>query len=181
MQLGKPVEGEKPKRASIPKGYDPKDANLDLALRLLSLPRTLGAHPETGKEITAGIGRYGPFVLHDGVYANLPNAEEVFTVGINRAVDLLAERSNKSRRAASTALRELGEHPDGGGSISVMEGRYGPYVKFGKINATLPRDVRPQDVTLEQALELIAAKAAKGKKPGRKATKKATKKAAAKA
>jgi DNA topoisomerase-1 len=177
VQLGKPEDGEKPKRASIPKGYDPSDANLDLALRLLALPRTVGQHPETGKEITAGIGRYGPFVLHDGTYANLPNAEEVFTVGINRAVDLLAERKNKSRRAASTALRELGEHPDGGGSINIMDGRYGPYVKFGKINATLPRNVKPEDVTLEQALELIAAKAAKGKKPAKRAARKTAKKA----
>ena len=182
VQLGAASDGEKPKRASIPKGFNPDDTNLDLALRLLALPRKVGVHPETAKEITAGIGRYGPFVLHDGVYANLQNAEEVFSVGINRAVDLLAERKNKARRATATALRELGEHPDGGGSVNVMDGRYGPYVKYGKVNATLPKDLKPEDVTLEQALELIAAKAAKGKKPAKKKpAKKPAKKVVAKA
>ncbi len=182
VQLGKPEDGEKPKRSSIPKGYDPAETDLGLALQLLSLPREIGAHPETGKPITAGLGRYGPFVLHDGLYASLSSAQEVFSVGINRAVDLLAERQAKGgRRNAAAALRELGEHPDGGGAIAVMDGRYGPYVKHGKINATLPKDLTPDAVTLEQAVELIAARAAKGKKPAKKRARKAAKKTAAKA
>ena len=131
-------------------------------MRLLSLPREVGAHPEDGKPITAGLGRYGPFVQHDGKYANLPDFEEVFSVGLNRAVDLLAAKAaNGGRRGAARRQRSrsLGEHPDGGGEITVRDGRYGPYVNHGKINATLPKDVKPEDVTLEQALELIAAKA----------------------
>ena len=180
VQLGKTEDGEKPPRASIPKGYEAENTDLELALKLLSLPRTIGNHPETGKPITAGIGRYGPFVLHDGVFANLTNAEEVFVVGINRAVDLIAERQKKGGRAAASTLRELGEHPEEGGKVAVMDGRYGPYVKFGKINATLPRDITPDAVTMEQAVELIAAKAAKGKKPTKRAAKKAAKKPAKK-
>jgi DNA topoisomerase-1 len=181
LQLGQAEDGEKPKRASIPKGYEPAEIDLELALQFLSLPREVGIHPETGKPVTAGIGRYGPFVLHDGLYANLPTPQEVFTVGINRAVDLLADRQAKGgRRSTAKALRELGEHPDGGGKISVMDGRYGPYVKHGKINATLPKDVSPESISLEQAVELIAAKATKGKKPAKRAAKKTAKKAAKK-
>lgn len=178
VQLGKPEEGEKPRRSSIPKGMLPDTVDLEMALKLLSLPREVGMHPESGKPITAGLGRYGPFVLHDGNYANLSSAEEVFTVGLNRAVDVLAAKKQRGGGAASV-IKELGDHPDEGGKIQVLNGRYGPYVKHAKINATLPRDAKPEDVTLEQALELIAAKAAKGgkKKPAkRKAAKKAAKK-----
>ncbi|MEM8794125.1 MAG: type I DNA topoisomerase [Pseudomonadota bacterium] len=180
VQLG---EDKKPPRASIPKGWDAQAVDLEKALRLLSLPRLVGMHPESGKEITAGIGRYGPFVLHDGVYANLSSVDEVFEVGINRAVSALADKKTNPRgRTAAKALKELGEHPDDGGKITVNDGRYGPYVKYGKVNATLPRDVKPEDVTLEQALELIAAKEAKGgkKKPAAKAKAKAKPKAAKK-
>ncbi len=172
VQLG---EEAKPRRASIPKGWDAPNINLEDALKLLSLPRLVGTHPETGKEITAGIGRYGPFVLHDGVYANLENVDEVFDVGLNRAVSALADKkANPRGRTAAKALKELGDHPDGDGKITVHDGRYGPYVKFGKINATLPKDVKPEDVTMEQALELIAAKQAKGGTKRKNATKKAT-------
>ena len=177
VQLGMADDSdEKPKRASIPKGMLPDTVDLEAALKLLSLPREIGMHPETNKPITAGIGRYGPFILHDGTYANLSNAEELFTVGINRAVDLLAAK--KARGGSSSVLKELGEHPSEGGKVQVMDGRYGPYVKHGRINATLPRDAKPEDVTMEQAVELIAAKAAK--KPAKKkaAKKKAAKKAA---
>ena len=114
--------------------------------------------------IEAGIGRYGPFVKHGKTYANLANADEVFEVGLNRAVDLIEQKKANPRGrggAAAAPLKELGEHPDEGGAINVMSGRYGPYVKFGKINATLPKEMDPAEVTLEQALELIAAKAAK--------------------
>ena len=164
VQLGTAEKGskEKPKRASIPKGVDPESVTLEYALKLLTLPREVGVHPETGKPILANIGRYGPYVQHERTYANLPSVEDVFTVGINRAVDLIAQKAAKSTRKE---LKALGEHPDGG-EILVMDGRYGPYVKWKRINATLPKDVTPEDVTLEQALELIAAKA--GAKKGRK-------------
>jgi DNA topoisomerase I len=176
LQLGEAVDGEKPRRASIPKGTDPNTITLEAALRLLSLPREVGVHPETGKPIIANFGRFGPFVLHDGTYANLDSPEEVFTVGINRAVDMLAEKKAKGFvRTRPGALKDLGAHP-GGGNIQVMSGRYGAYVKFGKVNATLPKEMDPQTMTLDQAIGLIAAKA--GKEPTRKAA--AKKKAPAK-
>ncbi len=161
------MDGEKPRRASIPKGTNPDTIELEAALRLLSLPRQIGLHPETGKPIVANFGRFGPFVLHDGTYANLDSPEEVFTVGINRAVDMLAAKKAKGFvRARPGALKDLGAHPAGGGNIHVMSGRYGPYVKFGKINATLPRDMDPQTVTVDEAIALIAARA--GKEPAKK-------------
>ena len=186
VQLGVAEDGEKPPRSSLPKGIEPETVDLELAIKLLSLPRLVGEHPETKKEITAGLGRYGPFVLHDGTYANLDSFEEIFSVGLNRAVTVLAEKKANSRKSSSE-LRDLGEHPDGGGTIKIMDGRYGPYAKFGRINATLPKDTEPADVTLEQAVELIAARAAKSpakkkaaKKPAKKAAKKPAKKAAKK-
>ena len=159
-------ETPKPARASLPKGWVAEAMDLEKALRLLSLPREIGAHPEDGELVEAGIGRYGPYVKHGRVYANLPEVDEVFTIGMNRAVEVLAQKAQRGGRAsAPAALRELGEHPDGG-KIEVMSGRYGPYVKWEKVNATLPKEVEPATLTLEQALELIAAKAAK--KGGRK-------------
>ncbi len=155
---------KKPPRASIPKGMDLETVDLNQALQLLALPREIGLHPETGSMITAGLGRYGPFVLHDGKYANLPTWEEVFTVGINRAVTVLAEKKERGGRATSQTIKDLGEHPELGGKMQVLSGRYGPYVKHGKINATLPRDMKPEEVSVEQAVELIDAKAAKGGK-----------------
>lgn len=168
IQLGEAEDGEKPKRASIPKGTDPTAVDLDKALQLLSLPRTVGEHPETGKEITANFGRYGPYIAHDGAYANLETPEDVFTVGLNRAVTLLAEKKSRAPKKAS-ALKELGEHPEQGGPVQVMDGRYGPYVKHGKINATLPKSMDPDSVTMEDAVKLIAAKAEKA--PKKKTTK----------
>jgi len=179
FQLG---EEAKPKRASVPKGWDPAAIDLEKALSLLNLPREVGLHPETGKPIAAGIGRYGPFLQHDGKYANLETVEDVFTVGLNRAVTVIAEKQAKGGRGRATpaALKDLGEHPELGGTITVRDGRYGPYVNHGKINATLPKDTDPQSVTVAQALEWIAAKAAKsGKKPAA-AKKPKTAKAAAK-
>jgi len=165
VQLGEAQDGEKPKRASVPKGMDPAHVTLEMALRLLSLPREVGPHPETGKPIVAGIGRYGPFVEHAGKYANLDSAEEVFTVGLNRAVSLLAE-AKKGKPRGGAVLKDLGEHPELGGAIQVCDGRYGPYVKHGKINATLPKDTDPAALSVDQAIALIAAKAEKsGKKP----------------
>ena len=178
VQLGEGSEDEKPKRSSVPKGIDAATIELEKALQLLSLPREVGLHPESGKPITAGLGRYGPFVLHDGLYANLEGIEDVFSVGLNRAVVLLAEKAaggGKSRfqRAKATVLKDLGEHP-AGGKIEVLSGRYGPYVKHEKINATIPNGKDPAAITVEEAIELIAARAAKGgKKPFRKAAAKA--------
>jgi DNA topoisomerase-1 len=181
LQLGEAVEGEKPRRASIPKGFDPNAIDLETALKFLSLPREIGAHPETGKEIVANFGRFGPYVLHDGTYANLESAEEVFTVGINRAVDILAQKKAKGfSRPKPGALKDLGPHPDGGGNIQVMSGRYGPYVKHGKVNATLPKDSDPQTVSLDEAVALIAARAGKPAKPKKAVAKKAPAKKAAK-
>jgi DNA topoisomerase-1 len=178
VQLG---EGEKPKRSSLPKGWSAPDMDLEKGLRLLRLPREVGNHPEDGKPIVAGIGRYGPFVLHDGTYANLANADEVFDVGLNRAVDVLATK-RAGRRAESTALAELGAHPADGQPIRVLSGRYGPYIKHGSTNANVPRGADPLSVTLEQAVALLAERAAKGgggkKKPARAAKAKAEPKAA---
>ncbi|PZO03279.1 MAG: type I DNA topoisomerase [Alphaproteobacteria bacterium] len=172
-----PPEGDKPKRSSLPKGWSPASLTLDQALRLLALPREVGVHPEDGKMITAGLGRYGPFVLHAGTYANVSDIDEVFEVGLNRAVALLAEkRAGRPGRGAATApLKDLGAHPETGEPIHVMAGRFGPYVKSGKINATLPKGTAPEDLTLEDALPLLAAKA--GAAPKKKAA--APKKAAA--
>jgi DNA topoisomerase-1 len=169
LQLGEAVDGEKPKRSSIPKGYDPSQIDLETALRFLSLPREIGIHPESGKPITTSFGRFGPFVQHDGKFATLESAEEVFTVGINRAVDLLAQKSARGARARPGALKDLGAHPDGGGNVQIMSGRYGAYVKHGAINATLPSDKTPETLTLDEAIALLAARAAKGatKKPAR--------------
>ncbi|MGA9603087.1 MAG: type I DNA topoisomerase [Methyloceanibacter sp.] len=169
VQLGEGNGKEKPKRASIPKGTDPDSLELDRALALLALPREVGAHPETGKPILAGFGRYGPYVQHDGKYASLSSPEEVFEVGLNRAVSLLAEKAANRRPRGASVIKELGEHPELGGKVQVLSGRYGPYVKHGKVNATLPKDIEPEQTTLEQAVELIAARSTKGsgKKPAK--------------
>jgi DNA topoisomerase-1 len=174
VQLG---DGDEPKRSSLPKGWPPDSLTLERALKLLALPRAVGVHPETGKPISAGIGRYGPFILHDGTYANLPDVEEVFTVGLNRAVDLLAQKAAGGSRfgRARTPIAAIKTFDHADGPISVREGRYGPYVNQGKVNATLPRTLKPEDVTLDQAVGLIAERAAKGggRKPARKAAAKA--------
>ncbi|HXV31506.1 MAG TPA: topoisomerase C-terminal repeat-containing protein, partial [Sinorhizobium sp.] len=176
-------DGKEAKRASLPKGWTPATIDHEKALALLSLPRDIGAHPETGKMISTGIGRYGPFVLHDGTYANLESVEDVFSIGLNRAVSVLADKQSKGagggRGRTAAALKELGEHPDGG-AITVRDGRFGPYVNWGKVNATLPKGKDPQSVTVEEALALIAERAAKGGTSKGKATKaKATAKKAA--
>ncbi|WP_088347985.1 MULTISPECIES: type I DNA topoisomerase [Rhodomicrobium] len=171
VQLGEPAEGEKPKRGSIPRGIQ-AELDLELALKLLSLPREIGKHPETGKAIVAGFGRFGPFIEHDKRYANLDSPDEVFTVGLNRAVSLLAEPKKGRGGSAQSALRNLGDHPDGG-KVEVFSGKYGPYVKHGKVNATIPKDADPEKITLEEAIPLLAARAANGKAPKGKAKAKA--------
>ncbi|MXO72430.1 type I DNA topoisomerase [Alteraurantiacibacter buctensis] len=190
VQLG---EGKDAKRASIPK--DIPDFDLEWALKLLNLPRVIGDHPETGLPIEANIGRYGPYLKHDGKYAKLSGTRDVFETGMNAAVSLLAEAANRGpggrTGGKAEAIATLGEHPTSGGEIKVMPGRYGPYVTDGTTNATLPKDVKPEEVTAEQAIALIDARAAKGppakKKGARKgaakkpvAKKPAAKKAAAK-
>ena len=161
VQLG---EGKEAKRASIPK--DLPDFDLEWALKLLALPREVGLHPESGKPITASIGRYGPYLAHDGKYAKLAATREVFETGMNAAVTLLAEAANRGGRGEGRAkaepIKTLGAHPISGGEMKVMPGRYGPYVTDGTTNATLPKDLKPEDVTAEQAIALIDARAAKG-------------------
>jgi len=159
VQLGEDVKEKgaaKPKRVSLYKGLDPATIDNDLAVKLLGLPRPVGAHPETHKPITAGVGRFGPYLLHDGIYKSLPAGDDVLAIGLNRAVDLLAQaRAKKS----SEPLRTLGEHE--GKPVTVHEGRYGPYTSRDGVHATLPKGVDPLTITLEEALPLIAAKAAK--------------------
>ncbi len=173
---GNGTKDEKPKRSSLPKGRNAQELTLDYAIRLLELPREIGLHPENGKPITAALGRFGPYIANDGTYANLESFEDIFTIGINRAVDLLAEKKAKGpgKRFGAPALKELGAHPDDGAPVRVLKGRFGPYVSHGKVNANVPKDMQPEDMTLEIALPLLAARA-----PAKK-TKAAPKKAAAK-
>ncbi len=182
IQMG---EGKEAARASIPK--DIGELTLDWAVKLLSLPRNIGKHPETGEDIVANIGRYGPYLAHNGKYAKLRGTAEVFDTGMNAAVVRLAEAAAGGGRVARTAaepLKTFGPHPESGGEMKLMAGRYGPYVTDGTTNATLSRDKKPEDLTAEEAVTLITEKAAKGpaKKGGRKAAPKkaAPKKAAAK-
>ncbi len=173
----------KPKRGSIPKGWNPNDVDLKKALMLLTLPRIIGAHPEDGENIDAAIGRFGPYVKHGKIYANLPNVEEVWEIGLNRAVTLIEEkRANpgRGRGQAATPVRDLGKHPDTDEPVGVFEGRYGPYVKHMKTNATLPNTMEVERITLDEAVELIAVRDAKGPKKKKKATKKKAKKKKAK-
>jgi DNA topoisomerase-1 len=171
VQLGEVVEGEKlkPKRVSWPKEMPLEQADLASALKLLSLPRELGLHPVSGKKVIVNIGRFGPYVGHDGKFKSIPRADSIFDISLDRAVELLAQA-----REGNTVLRLLGDHPDDKTSVEICSGRYGPYVRHGKINATLPKGVSPDVITLEEALELIAAKAKQGggktKKPAAKTT-----------
>jgi DNA topoisomerase-1 len=191
LQLGeasKEKDAEKPKRAGLPKGLAPEDVDLERALALLALPRDVGAHPEDGEMIIAGVGRFGPYVKHGKTYANLEDGDEVLNIGLNRAVTLIAEKKLKpgrGRRFGADPGKSLGDHPAKGGAIVVKNGRYGPYVSHDGVNATLPSDITPDTVTLEQAIGLLEARAAKGGgKPakGKKAAKaKAEPKADAKA
>jgi DNA topoisomerase-1 len=179
VQLGEQNGKEKPKRASIPKGTDPQTLELRQALALLALPREVGLHPESGKPIVAGFGRYGPYIQHDGKYASLGSPEEVFEVGLNRAVTLLAEKAASSRgRRGANVIKELGEHPEAGGKVQILTGRYGPYVKHGKVNATIPKDREPEQLTMDEAVALIAARGGKAptkKKPAKKPARKSAK------
>src|SRR5262249_12529544 len=170
VQLGEAEGKEKPKRQSLLKGMTPDDVTLERALALLSLPRELGAHPDDGEPILAAVGRFGPYVKHGSKYKTIPADESVLDIGMNRAVALLAEAKGAARgRAAATPVRVVGNHPEDQAPIELYEGRYGPYVKHGGINATGPRDLKPEELTVDQAVALLADRAAKGggKKPSR--------------
>ena len=182
VQLGNESEGnkKKPKRASLPKGVNMEDVNLNLAVELLSLPRNLGTHPETGCKIQANLGRFGPYIVHDQGkesgkdYRSLKGEDDVLTITLERALELLAQpkRSRNSSAKAAPPLKDLGKHPEDGEAVSVYNGRYGPYVKYGKVNVSLPKDIFIKDVTLEKALELLQAKTSSKKSSrGRKSTK----------
>jgi DNA topoisomerase-1 len=160
FQLGEAEGEKKPKRVSLPKNVLPEQADLGVALKMLALPRDLGAHPETGKKVIAAIGRFGPYVNHDGQFKSIPSDENVFDISLDRAVALLKEPKNPGGRGA---IRVLGKHPDDGQSIGLYAGKYGPYVKHGKVNATLPDKDAIDTVSLEEAIALLAAKSKKGK------------------
>ncbi|MET0409526.1 MAG: type I DNA topoisomerase [Hyphomicrobium sp.] len=188
IQLGEAEGDEKPKRSSIPKGVDAATLDFDKAMQLLSLPREVGAHPDEGGVITAGLGRFGPFIVHENgdakTYVNLESIEDVLSIGLNRAVTLLAEKragGGKSRfqRNAPKVLKDLGAHPSEGGAVQVLEGRYGPYVTHNKVNATVPRAKDPASLTMDEAVALIAERIANGggkkSKPSRGAKAKSAK------
>ena len=171
-------EVKKPPRQSVPEGWDPAEVSLEQALKLLKLPRLVGRHPADDVPIWANLGRYGPYLKHaestsfkGGTNANLESIDEVWEVGMNRAVQLIDEKAASRGRGRGQAktLKDLGEHPESGGPVAIMDGKYGPYVKWDKVNATLPKDTDPDKVTMDMAIELIAAKAAsKGKRAGRR-------------
>ncbi|HWI28703.1 MAG TPA: type I DNA topoisomerase [Stellaceae bacterium] len=158
VQLGEGDEGEKPKRVSLPKGFSPAELTLEQAGKLLSLPREIGIHPVDGKKIIANIGRFGPYIKHGDEFRSLRGEDDVLTIGINRAVSLLAEPKKGGGRRTPTPLRVLGNHPADAAAVNLFSGRYGPYVSHGGINATLPRDIEPDAVTLDQAIELLNAR-----------------------
>jgi len=186
VQLGEVIKDEKkkPKRASLPKGMPPADVTLEIALKLLTLPRDLGLHPETGKKVVANVGRFGPYIQHDGEFRSVPKTEDVYTIALVRALEIMAQ----PKSAARGSLRTVGKHPEDGAAITLHSGRYGNYVKHGKVNATLPEGTDLDSLSLEEAVSLLKAKiatssskkpakAAKAKTPAKKTT--TTKKAAA--
>jgi DNA topoisomerase-1 len=166
LQLGEATKDEdgkavKPKRASLPKGVSPDEVDLDRAVKLLSLPRVVGKHPDDGEDIIAGVGRFGPYVKHGKTYANIGADEDILNIGLNRAVTLIEEKKanpGKGRRGADPG-KQLGEHPQKGGMIVAKNGRYGPYVSHDGVNANLPNDKTPDTITLDEAAALIDARA----------------------
>ena len=171
VQRGEATEdNKKPPRQSIPKEWPAEAIDLEQAVKLLSLPRLVGNHPEDDVPIWANIGRYGPYLKHaetishkGGTNANLESVEDVFTIGMNRAVEVIASKPKRGRPGTTAPLKDLGQHPEGG-DVAVMKGRYGPYVKWGKINATLPDTTDPENLTMDQAVTLLSEKAAKSGK-----------------
>ncbi|MGE0743011.1 MAG: type I DNA topoisomerase [Hyphomonadaceae bacterium] len=188
-----PDDADKPKRASVPKGQAPTDVTLETAIKLLSLPRTVGMHPSENEIIVANIGRFGPYIKMGNLYVNLPGADDVHEIQMNRAVALIEEKKaggakGRFGRAAPAPIKELGESPVTGKPVRVLNGRYGPYINDGETNANVPKEKKPEDVTLDEALSLLAARAEMGggkkkkKAPAKKAAEKeaSPKKAAAK-
>ncbi len=164
LQLGDDEKEGKPRRMSLPKGMRPEDVTLEVAVDLLKLPRTLGVHPETGKPILANIGKYGPYVQHERTFASLTDKDDVLTIGLPRALELLEQKMAKKK-----PLRVLGKHPETGEEIEVWAGKYGPYVKHKRLNASLPKDGDPETLTITEAVELLEARAAtKGNRKGRR-------------
>lgn len=164
VQVGPTPEDKKapkPRRASLPKGVPPESVTLEDALKWLSLPREVGHHPKTGLPIVANIGRFGPYLLHDGKFKSIPKEDDVYTIDLARALEVLEMPATRGRSSAGEK-KELGKHPDDAKPVFLQNGRYGWYVSHNKVNATLPRDLDPQAVTLEDALPLLAAKAEKG-------------------
>ncbi len=176
IQLGEAQKGKKPKRVSLPKDYDPAELTLDRALKLLQLPREVCKHPADGEPILAGIGKYGPYVKHGSTYVSLSPDDDVLTIGQNRAVTLIDESPKKKRQSNQI---QLGEHPREGGAITAGQGRYGPYVKHGRLYASLPKGTEPEGITLEEAVPLLDEQAAKKGKSGSKTAKSSTTKSAA--
>jgi DNA topoisomerase-1 len=173
VQLGETSDekgADKPKRASLPKGKVPESLTFEEAVELLRLPREVGTHPDTGKPITAAIGRFGPYVEHERVFASLTDSDDVFTVGLARALELFVAKSAKGGRASAAPIRVVGNHPTDNTEIGIFEGKYGRYVKHGDINATLPKGGNSDDLTLDEALALLAEKASRppSAKPGRR-------------
>jgi DNA topoisomerase-1 len=179
LQLGLPEADakKKPKRVSIPKDIPVSSVDIDVALQLIALPRDLGLHPETNKKVIANIGRFGPYVNHDAKFKSIPRTDSVFDIDLTRAVELLAQANS-----GPAPIKELGNHPTEDGQIAIYSGRYGPYVQHGKVRATISKSQDPESLTLEEALELLAEKAAKGVPAKKKITAKkaAPKKSAAK-
>jgi DNA topoisomerase-1 len=182
VQLGPNGDGEKPKRASLPKGMNPSEVTIEAALKLLSLPREVGKHPEDGEPIVAALGRFGPYIKHGKIYRSLPPEDDVITIGLNRAVALLAEPA-KGRRRGPEPIRVVGKHPADNADITLYKGRYGPYVSHDGINASLPNDVATDALTLDEAVRLLAERAEKigSRKPKRKSSKARASKPAAEA
>jgi DNA topoisomerase-1 len=166
VELTPEDEGEKPKRVSLPDGKQPADVDLAYAVKLLSLPRTVGTDPASGEEVVAGIGRYGPFVRRGKTFASLNDDQELWDVSLEQAMERIEAKESGKR----VALREVGEHPESGADLVILAGRFGPYVTDGTVNATLPKGTEPEDVDLDEAVELLAraaARKAKGKGRGR--------------
>jgi DNA topoisomerase-1 len=162
LQLGEGGEDVKPKRVSLPKDVPPDTVDLDIALKLLALPREVGTHPSDGKPILAGLGRFGPYLKHGNEYRSLESTNDLLTIGLNRAVDILAQPKQGRRQAQASNLRQLGAHPEDGKPVSAGVGRYGPFVKHGSVYANIPKDRTVEEITLDEAVALIADRVAKG-------------------
>jgi Uncharacterized C-terminal domain of topoisomerase IA len=187
VQLGEVSEtNKKPKRASLPKGTDKDNVTMEMAVSLLTLPRLLGTHPDTGAKVQANLGMYGPYVVHDQGkvgkdYRSIKPPDDVLTITLDRALELLAQpKAVRGSSKTATPLKELGAHPESGELLNVYDGRYGPYVKHGEINASLAKDESVENFTLQKALDLLAAKEAAGGGKSSSKSKKSTKTTAAK-